>query len=112
MAVIEYDKPKLTKTLLRRLSLKRGGHESRENGLCVMEAVAWYAGREHTDHPPCVSPVIGSFLRSWNDALPTDEDRDRLLKRYVPLVVGTATNKKGRGEAGVAGNDRMIEVGK
>ena len=59
-----------------------------------MEAVAWFAGREHTDHPPCVSPVIGAFLRSWNDSLPSDEDRDRLLKKYVPLVVGTATSKK------------------
>ena len=94
MTIIQYDKPKLTLRMLRALTLKSGGHQKRDNGLCVMEAVAWYAGTGHTDHPDCVSPVIAIFLRSWNDSLPTDEDRARLLKRYVPLVVGTATNAK------------------
>jgi len=52
-----------------------------------MEAVAWWAGEAHSDHPACVSPVIAVFLRSWNDALP-DDDRQQ-LRRWVPEVVGT-----------------------
>ena len=37
----------------------------------------------------CPSNVIATFLRSWNDSLPTDEDRQRLLRPLLPLVVGT-----------------------
>ena len=71
------------------LELKQGAHLDREKGMCVMEAVAYLAGREHSDHPPCVCPVIGTFLRNWNDNLPDDETRTRLLKPLVPLVIGT-----------------------
>ena len=58
--------------------LKSGAHASPSEGLCVMEAAAWLAGEAHTDHPACVSVVIAAFCRSWNDALPTDADRDEL----------------------------------
>ena len=71
------------------LELKQGAHLDRDKGMCVMEAVAYLAGREHSDHPPCVCPVIGTFLRNWNDNLPDDETRTRLLKPLVPLVIGT-----------------------
>ena len=43
-----------------------------------------------TDESPCVSPVIGAFVRSWNDALP-DEARTRLLAPLLPLLLDTAT---------------------
>jgi hypothetical protein len=92
MTVLDYAKPKLTKTMLRALNLKKGAHGSRDKGMCVMEAVAWAAGREHSDHPPCVSPVIGAFLRNWNDSL--DDEGRQMLKPYVFRVVGTATGKK------------------
>jgi hypothetical protein len=71
--------------------LSAGGHASRREGMCVLEAIAYVRGLPHSDHPPCVSGVIGAFLRSWNDALPTDADRDRLLKPLILDVVGTAT---------------------
>jgi hypothetical protein len=71
------------------LWLAYGAHNTPHDGLCVLEAAAYLAGERHSDHPQCVSPVIGAFLRSWNDAL---DDGDRqTLKQYVPRVVGTAS---------------------
>ncbi len=69
--------------------LKSGAHESLAEGGCVMEFAAWVAGEPHSDHPQCVSPVIGQFLRSWNDAL-NDEDRQMLVP-YAIAAVGTNT---------------------
>jgi hypothetical protein len=43
-----------------------------------------------TDASPCVSPVIGAFVRAWNDAMP-DEARTRLLAPLLPLLLDTAT---------------------
>ena len=76
---------------LKSLVLAQGNHPDRSNGLCVMEAVAWAAGESHTDYPRCVSPVIGAFLRSWNDGM--DETDRQQLKGYVLKVIGTATSE-------------------
>jgi len=74
---------------LKRLKLQNGAHGSPTDGLCLMEAAAYVAGREHGDHPPCVSPVIASFGRAWNDAL---DDKDRqMLKPLIPDILNTAT---------------------
>lgn len=75
--------------ILDRMSLSAGSHGSIEAGACVMEIVAHVAGDPWSDSPPCACPIIAAFLRSWNDALPTNADRDRLLKPLVPFVVGT-----------------------
>ena len=72
------------------ITLASGGHASPADGLCVMEAAAYFAREPHSDRPACVSPVIAAFLRSWNDALST-ADRNRLLKPYVLRVIGTRT---------------------
>ena len=69
--------------------LKGGGHADRSAGVCAMEAVAWIAGEPHADHPQCACPVIGAFMRSWNDRLPDDETRTRLLRPLLPLLVGS-----------------------
>jgi hypothetical protein len=70
------------------LTLAKGAHQTREDGVCLMEAVAWFAGQEHTDHPPGVSPVLARFGRSWNDALP--DGRRHILIPFIPLLPGTA----------------------
>jgi len=70
------------------LSLKQGAH-SPNSTFCVMEAVAYVAGESWSDHPECACPVIGAFLRSWNDSLRSDAERDHLLKSLVPRLVGT-----------------------
>ena len=73
------------------IHFEHGNHSSPADGVCVMEAVALLAGEPFGDHPSCVSPVIGAFMRSWNDSLPTVEDRDRLLKPLVLDIMGTNT---------------------
>src|SRR3954465_7978333 len=73
--------------------LKAGGHASPEDGFCIMEAASYVAREKFSDHPECVSPIIGSFLRSWNDSL-NDEDRNRLLRPYIFKVVGTKGTRK------------------
>ena len=81
--------------LLESLTFKHGAHKPNTNSeMCVMEAVAYIAGEDWSDHPKCVSPVIATFMRSWNDGLPTDEDRTRLLKPLIPVIMNTSTNKK------------------
>ena len=70
------------------LHLDKGAHDSPDEGMCVMEATALLAGEGMTDSPACASPVIATFLRTWNDQLP-DDDRQQ-LKRYIPLLIGTA----------------------
>ena len=68
--------------------LKKGSHRSPEDGMCSTEAVAWIAGEEHSDRPDCCCPVLAAFVRSWNDGMRSDAERDRLLK-WVPRLVGT-----------------------
>ena len=70
--------------------LGEGSHEDRK-GICIMEAVAFVAGEPWSDAPECACPVISTFLRSWNDALP-DEERDTLLRSLIPRIVGTRSN--------------------
>ena len=70
------------------LPLFRGAH-SPDSTFCVMEAVAYVAGEPWSDSPECVSPVISTFLRSWNDSL--DDDARQMLKPLIPKVIGTHT---------------------
>src|SRR5258708_20931907 len=74
------------------LILARGAHKDRDDGLCLLEAVAWFAGRSHSDQPPCVSPVLGAYGRSLNDVLP-DIPRQE-LKQFIPQLPGTAGDGK------------------
>ena len=77
------------KRLAKVTKLLPGGHE-KNNGakMCAMEAVAWIAREPWSDHPACACPVLGAFMRVWNDGL-NDEDRNRLLLPLIPRLVGT-----------------------
>ena len=44
------------------ITLARGAHDRRTDGVCVMEAVAWRAGEDHSDRPECASPVIAALV--------------------------------------------------
>ncbi len=78
----------MTSTLdLSTLNLDHGSHSDRDAGVCLLEAVAWWAGEAHTDHPACVSPVLASFGISLNDRFPAERRQD--LKRFIPLLPGT-----------------------
>lgn len=69
-------------------TLQSGGHPEGEM-MCAMEAVAYIAGEPWSDHPQCASPVIAAFMRAWNDGLPSDGERARLLLPLIPRLVGT-----------------------
>jgi len=69
--------------------LSKGFHAAGAPGKCVMEAVAFILHKENwNDHPPGVCPVIGNFMRTWNDDLP-DVDRTALLLPFVPRLINT-----------------------
>src|SRR5215210_5510605 len=67
--------------------LSRGKHTAPDHGVCVMELASLLAGEPFTDRPQCASPVVGAFLRAYNDAV-GDERRDDLYA-CAAAVVGT-----------------------
>jgi hypothetical protein len=69
------------------IKLGKGKHLSPEDGACVMELSSMLAGEPFTDHPASVCPVIGSFLRSYNDAI--DDQRRQSLYDFASKVVGS-----------------------
>ena len=69
------------------IKLSKGKHTSPEDGACVMELASMLAGEPFTDHPASVCPVIGSFLRSYNDSIA--ERRRQSLYEYAARVVGS-----------------------
>jgi len=91
-------------------SLKRGAHANLEEGACAMELASYLAGQSFSDHPPCVSPVLGVFMRSWNDSLPTDSDRTRLLLPIVPRVLGTTARNTIEQRRGFMAADWLIRT--
>ncbi len=92
---------------INRLNLKSGSHNPNST-FCVMEAVAYVAGEPWSDHPECACPVISAFLRSWNDSLPTDADRNQLLKGLVPRLVGTKASKETEQKRAIMASDWFI----
>jgi hypothetical protein len=69
-------------------TLASGSHEPNDTDMCVMEAVAFVTHKEWSDHPPCVCPVIGAFVRTWNDGL-SDAERTDILLPFVPRLLNT-----------------------
>lgn len=70
------------------ITLSHGAHETRDDGTCLMEAVAWFAGERHSDVPQCASRVLGSFGMKLNDVLPGDKRQE--LRPLIPAIAGTA----------------------
>jgi len=52
-----------------------------------MELASMLAGEQFSDRPTSVCPVIGGFLRSYNDAI--DDEHRQDLYDYAGLAVGT-----------------------
>ena len=83
---------KLPLKMAAKLKIATGCHNDRSNGLCVMEAAAWLSGEPHSDHPKCVSNVIGSFLRNWNDSISDDVLRAKIMKPLLKVVMNTSAS--------------------
>ncbi|HLY48286.1 MAG TPA: hypothetical protein VKR21_03750 [Solirubrobacteraceae bacterium] len=69
------------------IKLSKGKHSSPDDGACVMELASMLAGEPFSDHPASVCPVIGSFLRAYNDSI--DDERRQDLYTYAAQVVGS-----------------------
>lgn len=72
------------------IKLSKGKHSSPDDGACVMELASMLADEPFTDHPAGVCPVIGSFLRAYNDTV--DDRRRQDLYAYASMVVGSRTS--------------------
>jgi hypothetical protein len=70
-----------------RVRLEAGSHRTPDDGVCVVELASIIGGERFSDRPDCVCPVIGSFLRGWNDRAGY-ADRQR-LGPYASHIVGT-----------------------
>lgn len=73
------------------IKLSRGKHRSPEDGACVMELASMLGGERFSDRPVSVCPVIGSFLRAYNDSI--DDFRRQDLYIYASRVVGSRCSK-------------------
>ncbi len=67
--------------------LRAGKHCGAEDGVCVMELASMLEGRQFTDTPESVCPVIRDFLRSYNDRI--DDVRRQDLYACAAAVVGS-----------------------
>jgi hypothetical protein len=73
------------------IRLAAGAHDSPDEGVCVVELASLIAKEEFSDRPRCVCPVIGAFLRGWNDRAPHAE-RQR-LSPYAARIVGSRAGR-------------------
>src|SRR5918911_4580269 len=71
--------------------LAPGRHRSPHAGACVMELASMLAEEPFSDRSGTVSPVIGAFLRTYNDGL--DDERRQDLYPLASLIVGTASSR-------------------
>ncbi len=76
------------------IKLGRGKHESPDQGACVMELASMLGGERFSDQPTSVCPVIGSFLRAYNDSI--DDERRQDLYDYASKIVGSRASDQVR----------------
>ena len=78
---------------LMNLTLTHGSHRTPEEGMCLMEAVAFMGGEEHSDQPVCACPVIAAYARNLNDQMGEGPTGDALrAKHLLPIaqkLIGT-----------------------
>ena len=72
------------------LILDGGNHSGPEHGGCMMEWASQLAGEPWSSRPRRVSLFISELCVVVNDTLPSRR-RNRILRPYVPKVIGTAT---------------------
>jgi hypothetical protein len=93
------------------MQLTHGAHDTRQAGVCLLEAVAWLAGEKHTDAPACASPILAEYGRALNDAiLPRRTDLEPRLRSLAPRLVGTAGRPDLDQRAGLMAADWLIRV--
>ena len=74
---------------LRKIVLTADYHPTREEGMNAVEAAAYLAGLEHSVRPHGVCSIICLVMHAWNDHLPNDALRTRLLVPLLPKILDT-----------------------
>jgi hypothetical protein len=96
------------------LNLTFGQHDTREDGLCLMEAVASLGGEEHSDQPECACPVLAAFGRALNDRMGNGPEGDALRAKYLaPLaskLVETRSTPEAEKKRGFFFTDRAVRL--
>jgi hypothetical protein len=72
--------------------LAQGAHSSPDEGVCVVELASVIAKEKFSDRPNCVCPLIGAFLRGWNDRA-SHAERQR-LGPYASRIVGSRGDRQ------------------
>ena len=67
------------------IRLSAGRHRAPAEGACVVELASMLSGEPFSDQPASVCPVLGSFLRAYNDSV--GESRRQDLYAYAAKVV-------------------------
>ena len=76
---------------LENIKLSKGAHTTAEEGMCIMEAVAFFAKEPHSDRPACACPVLTEYMINLNDGM-EDEER-KLLLPYIEKLINTRDGK-------------------
>ena len=74
--------------------LTKGGHFTREEGMCLMEAVAYIGGSGHTDRPDCACPVVTEFAIEVNDNIDDDTIRNAAMKPLIRNILNSDTDDR------------------
>lgn len=79
--------------------LERGQHQTRANGMNLMEFCAFLAGEPHSDKPACVRvPELRRLALALNDAAwPSKRDRTRVLLPYAERLMSATATPERRG---------------
>jgi hypothetical protein len=77
----------MPETTFRTIRLTAGRHHAPQDGACAMELASMLAGEPFSDAPKAVCPVVGAFVRGYNDHLPCHERQD--LYGLIADLVGT-----------------------
>lgn len=105
---------------LPKMKLDEGGHayaydytvgpeyRSGDRGTCLMEAVAYIAREEHSDHPRCTADVLSGFGITINDACPSDSFRNKILKPVIPVLLNTSSKKAREGGSATDDHNRKV----
>ena len=107
-AAIKIDEKRLEKVRVN--GLKSGSHSGVSSGFCAMEAISYITGESWSDHPECVCPVIGAFMRNWNDSLKDDERNKLITPELLLKTVGTRGSKDLEHRRSLMAADWLIRV--
>ena len=67
--------------------LEAGKHGSPDEGVCIMELASMLGGESFSDYSRRICPVVGAFLRGYNDLLADELRQD--LRPYAERVLDT-----------------------